>query len=200
MPTPVPLADCAHVTGNAGAINSDCQFLVCRLLTRIRRTTQGVARLAVALVPGTGRGNTDGGRKESRTKTWPAGTDPHRFAESVWQALIPCSSRLAFHLRSTYRMVREGRECFCLKSSCDPVALHYHGQLVRRDSKEDRQVGVAFRIERSSDDDASAHALEFDFGRFRGIAEIYHHARQASIVGFERPENGIADISISLNT
>src|SRR5215471_4753625 len=93
----------------------------------------------------------------------------------------------------------EPRECFCLMSSCDPVTLHYHGQLARRNRKAHGQVSAAFRIERSGGDDVSAHALESDFGRFRGIAEIYHHARQASIIGFGRPENGITDIGISLH-
>ena len=78
-------------------------------------------------------------------------------------------------------------------------SLHYHGQLVRKNRKAQGQVGATFRIERSGDDDTSAHALEVDFGRFWDIAEIYHHARQAGIIGFGRPENGIADIRISLN-
>src|SRR5579864_8575547 len=78
-------------------------------------------------------------------------------------------------------------------------SLHYHGQLVRKNGKAHGQVCVTFRVERSGDNDASAHVREVDFGRFRGIAEIYHHARQAGIVGFGRLEHGIADVSISLD-
>src|SRR5215469_12804927 len=78
-------------------------------------------------------------------------------------------------------------------------SIHYHDQLVRKNRKSHGQVGATFRIERSGDDNAFTHTLEVDLGRFRGIAEIYHHARPAAIVGFGRPENGIADISVSLD-